>query len=58
MNTIKHYLSYFKWYRKWKKGIWYYHESTHLLRCFYGSFWANYSEMNSFTKVTKIKTYD
>jgi len=54
-------LSSFKWYRKYKKGIWHQHEFTpdalDLSVSLVGTFWARYGEINRYSKVIETETY-
>jgi len=51
----------FKWFRKWKGGIWYKHkftnDATQLTLSEGKTFWANYGEINRYSKVIEIETY-
>lgn len=52
-------LSDFKWYRKFRGGVWYKHQNTFQLRgLIFDYFWARYGELNRYTKVSKIENYD
>ena len=52
----------FKWYRKYRKGVWYKHEFTRdalELSCtFVGFFWSRYSDINRYSKVIKTEKYE
>lgn len=47
----------FKFYRKWKGGIWYQHKFTpdalELCCTFIDTWWARYDEINRYSKVTE-----
>jgi len=49
-------LSKYKWYRKYKKGLWYKHQNTFQLSClFFDYFWSKYGEINRYTEVVEIE---
>lgn len=51
----------FKWYRKWRGGVWYKHEFTNdamqisLPPC--STFWARYGKINRYSDVTETENY-
>jgi hypothetical protein len=51
----------FKWYRKWRGGVWYKHEFTDyamqisLPPC--STFWARYGKINRYTDVIETEDY-
>ena len=51
----------FKWYRKWRGGIWYKHQFTsdalELSVTFIGEWWARYGEINRYSRVMKTENY-
>jgi len=51
-------LSNFKWYRKWKKGLWYKHKNNYNLPGLIFEFmWLRYGKINRYTDVVKIEHY-
>ena len=54
-----YYLSYFKWYRKYRKLKWYKHQFTEdaleLSITFTGTFWALYSNINRYSEVVETE---
>jgi len=48
-----YYLSYFRWYRKFRKCIWYKHQFTNdgLEITMSGTFWALYGKINRYSDV-------
>jgi hypothetical protein len=55
------YLSCFKWYRKYKKGVWYKHQFTNdaldLSVNLVGFFWTRYGKLNRYSDVVSIERY-
>lgn len=55
-------LSQFKWYRKYKKGIWYRHrltkDSEQLTFSEGTTYWARYGKINRYSEVIETKTYN
>ncbi len=51
----------FKWFRKYKGGVWYKHEFTldsmDISIIPFQTFWARYGELNRYTKVIKTEEW-
>lgn len=56
-----YYFNNYKWYRKWRKGVWYKHKFTNdaldLSITFQGAFWARYGKINRYSDVIQTETY-
>jgi hypothetical protein len=53
--------TYFKWYRKWRGGVWYKHSFTHDAMQIglspIGTWWARYGKINRYSDVVETEDY-
>ena len=56
---MDYFLMKFKFYRKWKGGIWYKHQNTYQLPGLLGEFfWFRQEKINRYTKFILIENYN